>query len=383
MLEKDHVVEVTIASLAHGGGGVGRHEDFVIFVPFTAPGDVIKVRITNSKKSYAEGEILELIKAGASRVEPPCPVFGICGGCQWQQVSYDEQLKQKQGIVEHALARIAKESGAEILPIIPSPQPFNYRNRAQFKTEGPKIGFYKRQSHELVEFEKCYIVDEKINKELSVIKEELKNAAPHATSKIEVILTSRGELVRSIDHTQGGELGFSQVNTLQNLNLRKYVQKIIGRPSQIAAEDTGSAGQILDLYCGQGNFSFPLNDNGWRVYGIDSNKEAIIAARKRKKDRTFFSANDCTSEVRKLSIEGRHFEYILIDPPRIGAEEELIKLLPSFNATKIVYISCNPATFARDFARLKDNSSYKLKSIQPFDMFPQTFHVELVAYFQK
>ena len=140
-------------------------------------------------------------------------------------------------------------------------------------------------------------------------------------------------------------------------------------------------GNLLDLYCGNGNFSVPLNQKGWRVYGVDLSREAIHAARAHATPTTFFSAADCSLEVKKFAEKRRTFEAVLLDPPRVGADERIWKNLAALKPQKIIYVSCNPATFARDWARLKNElGDAKLLHVQPFDMFPQTFHVELVAY---
>lgn len=357
---------------------MGRYNNFVIFTPYTAPGDVARVRILNHKKSYAEAELISIEAPSSSRVNPPCPVFMKCGGCQWQHVTYQEQLKQKQLIVEHALNRIAHESDIEILPIIPSPQEFHYRNRAQFRAEGKTVGFYQKKSHNIIEFEKCLIIDEKLNEELAKIKNERINTPSEKTDKIEVFLSQKNAVIRSLNHAHGEESGFSQVNTQQNEQMLKYVADLLGTPGQIAT-DNSFAGNLLDLYCGNGNFSLPLNKKGWRIHGIDNNRSAIQAARETASQSAFFSPEDCTLGVTKLASQNRKFEVILIDPPRVGADERIWTSLAKLAAPKIVYVSCNPTTFARDWARLKQTAPYKLISIQPFDMFPQTFHVELVA----
>ena len=381
---KDSEIQLTIASLSHGGSGVGRFDNFVVFVPFTAPGDTVQVKITSLKKNYAEAELLKIITPSDKRIDPLCPVFGTCGGCQWQHVNYEEQLRQKQGIVQHALSRIAKEEGGfEILPIIPSPKPFYYRNRAQFRSEGPRVGFYRRGSHELIEFEKCYIVEESINEELRAIKNELKDASEFKTSKTEVAISESSKLFRSVNKAHSEELGFSQVNTLQNKNMQDYICQLLGSPIEVDTDNIGSRGNLLDLYCGQGNFSFPLNQKGWRIYGVDASKQAITKARTEANDHTFFSANDCSKEAYKLANADRKFEAIFLDPPRIGADERLFSSTARLSPEKLIYVSCNPATFARDWARLKNKTGMKLKSVQPFDMFPQTFHVELVAFMTK
>jgi len=196
---------------------------------------------------------------------------------------------------------------------------------------------------------------------------------------VEVYLTEKGSIFRSKNKFHGEELGFSQVNTRQNKKIQDYLKEKIGPPQ--------SGGSLLDLYCGQGNFSFPLNDMGWSIYGIDCSRPGISAAQARAQtqgqSQAVFKVADVSIELRNLADKKKYFEAILLDPPRIGADERVWKNLAKLNPETLIYISCNPATFARDWARLKSLSPYKLVSIQPFDMFPQTFHVELVAIAKK
>lgn len=366
------IIELSINSLAHGGAGVGRLNDFVFFVPLTAPKDLVRAKITTIKKNYGEAELLEIVKPSSTRTKPVCDVFGECGGCQWQHITYEEQLRQKQDIVKHALNRIAREEDFELKPIIGSPEEFFYRNRAQLKTWGPQVGFYKRASHEIIEFDPCHIIEKPLNAETDKIKSELKDAQRGQASKVEIFLTQKGDVARSTDKTHGKEFGFSQVNTKQNEQMKNYVFDLIGAP------DKGKT--LLDLYCGNGNFSLPLAEKGWNVCGIDNSEAAIAQAKKQVIiGRSQFFHDDCAKGVKKLLKKEYSFKKIIMDPPRIGADEYLIKQLPKLDADTLVYVSCNPTTFARDWARIKANSNFKLVSVQPFDMFPQTFHVELVA----
>ena len=388
-------INLNITSLAHGGSGVGRHEDFVVFVPFTAPGDQAHVRILSLKKNYAEGQVLSILEKSRHRITPPCPVFGKCGGCQWQHVSYEEQLRQKQLIVEHALSRIAKEEGVKINPIVASPKEYHYRNRVQFRSDGPQVGFYQKQSHMVIEFEECLISEPAINRELKKIKEEVKSFPIGKIKKFEVALAENTgkdtdknnnnveKIIRTENRSHGEETGFSQVNTGQNTNLRNHLCTVLGTPQSVDRDNMGSAGNLLDLYCGNGNFSLPLNRQGWRIYGVDSSRSAISAARRSANENTFFSAADCSLEAKRLAQKKRRFEAVLLDPPRIGADERLWPNLVALDPATIVYVSCNPATFARDWARLKNKGPYRLEQITPFDMFPQTHHVELVALAHK
>jgi 23S rRNA (uracil1939-C5)-methyltransferase len=363
--------------VAFGGSGVGRLNGLVYFVPFTTPGDVVRVIPVHSKKNYVEAEIVELIKAGPQRVSPKCEYFGRCGGCQWQNLTYEEQLRQKQNIVTHALGRMAKEENIEVKSIVPSPKEWNYRNRAQFRIKNKEVGFYKRSSRDLVDVRECQIIDNNINKELSAIRTKL-NSSPveNREKKIEIYLKPQGGVVYSENRAHAEELGFSQVNTEQNLQLQKLLVQEFGAPQ---TEDKA----LLELYCGNGNFSFPLMERGWDIYGIDSSRAAISSARETLKRepamRGFFSCDDAEAGARKLLQKGRVFKRILLDPPRIGISEMLAKHIGQLKPEKLVYISCNPATFARDWARIKSHTPLKLMSVTPFDMFPQTFHVELLA----
>jgi 23S rRNA (uracil1939-C5)-methyltransferase len=347
-------IQIKIVSLAHGGSGVGRYNDFVIFTPFTCPEDEVLVQIIDVKKNYALARLLEILKPSPKRVTPPCPVFGRCGGCQWQHVSYAEQLKQKQIFVEQSLSRIAKVEGIEVHKIIPSPIEFSYRNRAQFRIEDMKVGFYQQNTHSIVEFDKCLIADDKVNEELRRLKS--------------------GEVPKNKDSVD--EFGFSQVNTLQNQNMQSYLKEKIGSP-------VPGKNKVLDLYCGNGNFSFPLNDLGWITHGIDLNTQGILAAKKLERNGTSFITGDVSREVKKLADKDQKFDLVILDPPRIGCDEKLWAHLAKLDAKNLVYVSCDPATFARDWGRLKNKTPYKITSVQPFDMFPQTFHVELVAIAQK
>lgn len=376
--KKGDIVAVEIGSLSQGGHGVGRLGDFVLFIPYTVPGDLVRAKITEIKKNYGQADLIEVSTPSPHRVEPKCKVFGECGGCQWQMVSYDQQLEQKTSIVRHALKRIAKQTDPQVLPVVPSPKSFSYRNRIQIRTAGEKLGFYKRQSNTLVEIDSCDISEEPLNLEIEKIKKTIKGSPDFKTSRMELMVDEKGEVHHRTNQSRE-YIPFRQVNSKQNLNLQNYVCELAGVPSTVDDDNIGWRGNALDLYCGDGNLSFPLLQKGWRIYGVDDNKPAIQLARERKTDRTFFSAADCVVELRKLVEKNRQFELIVLDPPRIGTDERIWPLIDKLKPKKIIYVSCDPATFSRDLARLTGVGKWRLSHVKPFDMFPQTFHVELVA----
>lgn len=374
-LERGSIFEIQIDSLAHGGSGVGRADGVVFFVPFAAPGDKVRVAIEAFKKTYATARIIDIIERSPHRREPPCKVFYECGGCQWQHINYAEQVAAKESIVRHALARIGREDQVEIRKIIPSPSEWNYRNRAQFRTIDRKVGFFKRNSHDIVDVDYCHIIEEGLNDELQKIRGQSLSKPSPQEQKIEVF-NSKDGIFQTLNRGHSVETGFSQVNTAQNENLVALVTQNV--PSQ---------GAVLDLYCGNGNFSFPAAEKtDGKLLGIDLSRAAIAAAQKQAaenslKEKATFKAVDCVLETQALAKNKAHFQTIILDPPRIGCDEKIWKPLVALGAEKMIYISCDPSTFSRDWARLKvaSNSRYKIEFVQPFDMFPQTFHVELVC----
>jgi 23S rRNA (uracil1939-C5)-methyltransferase len=371
--ELNKIYRVPITSLSHGGSGVGRFEGFVFFVPFTAPGDVVEARITLLKKNYAEAEIVKIIEPGPHRITPPCEYFGECGGCQWQHVDYKEQLVQKQQIVTQNLSRIAKEEGVAIETIVPSPQQWNYRNRAQLRSLEKEVGFFKKKTNELINIQECRIIENQLNERLKVLHEKAAKNPSKKLFKTEIFLNEKGKVLESFNAGHSEETGFSQVNTAQNQNLIDMVLDVVGKPKE------GSK-KLLDLYCGNGNFSFPLHASGWDVFGVDLNRPAIEQATSRSSIGGInFVCGDTLAEIKKLLVQKKQFDVILLDPPRIGADEKLWEKLVKLGAHTIIYISCNPATFSRDWARLKAAGPYKLELVKPFDMFPQTYHVELLS----
>ncbi|MGZ5279850.1 MAG: class I SAM-dependent RNA methyltransferase, partial [Pseudobdellovibrionaceae bacterium] len=211
-------MEIDIEKLSFGGDGIGRSEGLVYFVPYSAPGDRLKIQVIEKKKNFARAEIVEILKPGPSRVTPPCPVFGRCGGCTWQHVSYEEQLRQKQAIVEDQLKRVLT-SNTQILQIIPSPNQYRYRNRIQLKFDGKNLGFFARQSHDIVDIDDCPITEEKLAQEIPPLRTRLMGQKSRSVPRIELLLKPNGTVETVFEDSPYEGVGFSQVNTAQNQNL--------------------------------------------------------------------------------------------------------------------------------------------------------------------
>lgn len=421
-------IDLTIESLTFGGNGIGRHEGKVIFVPLTAPGDQIRCRILRDKGRWAEAELCELLEPAENRITPPCPAFGDCGGCQWQFLPYTNQLQWKEKIYRDLLQRQGGVDPDKFEPIAAAPSPYAYRSRAQLKCshsrQGFALGFYRKGSHDVVEVENCPLLPEKVNRLIPLLKSTIDGTSiVQRIQQIDTGIDDRGK-VRLVVHTHGeitagtaqnllslaaaedfalfvqgesrkggGRLqhlwgdedliincdlpplalaykagGFSQVNLEQN---RLLVQALL------RGADLQGGERILDLYCGMGNFSLPLARRCAEVVAVEdyapSIVQAKINARQNSVSNTRFYARPASGALRIYSQESP-FDLVVLDPPRQGANalcQELIDLHPQ----RIIYISCDPATQARDLKILLQNG-YHCLSAQPFDFFPQTHHIE-------
>jgi len=435
-----NVSEVIIERLALGGSGVGRVNGKVCFVPFSAPGDRLKVRVMREHRSYCEAELVEVCDPSPDRVEPRCPVFGSCGGCDWQHIKYAHQCSHKRQILVETLQRVARMSSPQVAETLASEQPFGYRARAQFKLHqtrsGLAIGFYRRNTRSAVDLPQgCPVVTPAINSAIQKLREVLQKlpdlhhipqvnmeegqAGVVATVQYNgsdqqrlsrLLLERRGDLglagfflqtgrkgkqhnIFGDDYLSysipcyGGENtignlgykmgGFSQVNRGQN---RRMVQLV----SDYSRPDAHQ--RLLDLYCGNGNLSLPLAGMVKEVVGIEefpsSIASAVDNARQLRVNNSTFRCNDAAQELRQLLQQQEPFDLVLLDPPRAGAAE-LISNLVALSPKRIVYVSCDPATLARDLAGLCEGTGYLLEEATPLDMFPQTAHLETVALLTK
>lgn len=357
-----------------GGAGIARHEGLVIFIPFAAPGDTLKVRVLSQKKNFAEAEIVEILTSGPARIQAPCPAYGRCGGCNFQHLNYHEQLTQKQLIVEEQLQKFLKQP-VIVQPIVASPKILNYRNRIQVKAQGSSLGFFARGSHEIIDINECLIAEEPLNRSLQAIK---KAAPSEKLTKTQISLNQRGEVFTDIELEDDLSEGFAQVNRFQNQNLIKTL---------LAWTADEQYPEIWDLYSGSGNFTIPLFQAHSRsmVTAVELNQRSVEQGQNRLRE-----LNLSPKKFRIVLNNVSHFlrrhilladSFILLDPPRAGCEHAAINSLAAQPFKKLIYISCNPSTLGRDLERLFSSSKRKLQlgRVQPFDMFPQTDHVEVMA----
>ena len=388
--------ELKITGLADSGDGVGRAEGMVHFVPFSAPGDELIVEVISRKKNFVRSQIMEITRPSADRVEAPCHYFGKCGGCSWQHVSYQAQLAAKQRIVLDALLRIGRFAGAEVEPTMPSPRELGYRRRARFNLNSGRLGFSIRGSHQFVVVEDCLLLEPELQPVFNFVRDFLKEIRPRSLALTSCEMTRDEDGVVSVEFTPPASrkdreelvqlAGLAGLKVAVDSRRRAFVQANRALNEvlvQAVARELkpGEEERVLELFAGSGNFSFAFPPASGRILAIERNPAAIRAAEKKRSELGFnhltFSQGDAALELKKLTEKGEKFDLVLLNPPREGGKEELGQAL-KLNPRRIVYISCNPAILARDLT-LPAASGYRVSKVTPFDMFPQTPHVEVLT----
>jgi len=453
MVAKSDRVELTIESLAYGGKGVGRLDGYVVFVEGAVPGDRVAARIVRKKSDYGEAVIEQVIEPSPHRVEPPCPLFGSCGGCLGLNIAYEEQLRQKASQVREVLARIGRQRNLPIEPIRPSPTLWRYRNKMDYTFGADPdgrlvLGLHRRGEFAgIVDVEQCLLQPERFDRAVAVVREFARRSGLPAYSQrshqgfwrhlilrhsvaedriLIVLVTAPGELlgldrlledlVAADTHLAGfvwaindsvadvaackekcfewGEnvlveqlgrlrfrvspLSFFQVNTRATEALYDCVAEFV---------EPNPALTLLDAYCGTGSIGIYCADRFARVIGIESAREAVWDARE---NAALNGLNNCTflcGPVNRMvalarSVVAGRFGRVVVDPPRGGMDKRALAQLLELRSPVLVYVSCNPATLARDVVAT-GKAGYTIERVQPFDLFPHTPHVETVIKFRQ
>lgn len=454
------IESLEILSVGAEGKAVARHDDLVVFVPYAAPGDVADVKIDRKKHSYAEGHIERMVKPSPLRVEPFCEHFGVCGGCRWQHLPYQEQLKAKQQQVEDALHRIAKVEMPEITPILGSEQTVAYRNKMEYTFSNKKwltweqmrsgeefadrdaAGFHIPGAFDKVlDINRCHLQDDLGNRlrlhvkqyarehglsffdlraqtgllrtmmirivstgevmvvlsfgednpgQIKGVLDDLRTSFPEITSLMYVVNTKANDTIADLDiqlhsgrayieeEMEGlrfriGPKSFYQTNSHQAYNLYK-----------VAREYAGLTGEelVYDLYTGTGTIANFVAPEARKVIGIeyveDAIRDAKLNAEVNRLANTDFYAGDMKDVLTDEFVAAHgHPDVMIVDPPRAGMHADVVKVILNAEPSRIVYVSCNPATQARDIALL--DAKYRVTAIRPVDMFPHTHHVENVV----
>ena len=427
---------VDINAITSEGQAVAKIDDFVVFINGGAPKDKAEIILTKVSKNYAVGKIISLLNPSDLRVTPECPYFGICGGCQLQHISYDEQLKIKQNNVFEQIKRIGGIDCTDIIKNIVPSAPFYYRNKVQFVVEKQKLGLYSLNSHSFVNIKKCILQSDLSNKILESA-EKILNTKTYAklnflrhfsirTSSLDevcitLVSSKKSPLLKKFASDLVKE--FPEIKSVSiNIN-RENTNVIYGKESEIIFGDDSICEKIfdksirincesffqvnynsacemvktvksflpeksdsvfLDSYCGSGFFSLFASDMFKKTVGIEENKISISQALRNVKENNINNAEFVCSKMEDYvnSIDMSNVKYALVDPPRKGLDISVIELLTSNDIDHIVYVSCNPATLARDL-KIFSEKGFTPVNVQPIDMFPQTAHVETVVKLER
>ena len=357
---------VQIESLTNSGDGLARLERRVIFVPYTIPGDQVRIAIRQRKKTYALAELKDIIEPSPDRIEPRCPYFTQCGGCDWQHVPYSLQLQAKQEQLRETLKRIGLLSDLPMEPIVASDNEFSYRNRIQGEVRGGQFHFKYRRSEQRIAVERCDIADEAINHFLQT------DLHQSPQGRVEIALVNDTVSALPIDEKNSTTLGFRQVNATISEQLS---QRVLGIVAQSESH------QIIDLYCGRGAWTNAIAQRhpDKTLIGVDASSEntdqAIEQAHALDLHNVRYLRSPVNTVLKKLPIA---HSLCIVDPPRAGLDPALTDALIDTPCKTLIYVSCHPATLARDLKRLTDNG-YHITTLIPMDMFPQTAHLECLV----
>ena len=363
-------LNLTITDIAFGGEGVARIEDFVIFVPFVLVGETIEAEITEMKKRFARARLVRVIQPSPDRVAPTCRYFGDCGGCQYQHVAYESQLKLKHKQICDLFQRIGGFNPAIVAPVVPCPQPYGYRNRIMIRSQWDKfkqalnIGFIRADNRLVVDIEECSIAEPALNA-------QIKNVRHHPPPKggLKVVLRI------SPEEWEVPRDSFFQNNFF-------LLPKLV----QVAAEQQRSARtkHLVDVYCGVGFFGIELAKFVESFVGVELDRLAIESARRNASSHKVSNGKFIAGAAEDL-LPGLLQQFtapattVLLDPPRKGCPPRVLDLLRQIRPAQVIYVSCHPATMARDLNALSAGGVFTLAHVTPLDMFPQTQHVETIA----
>jgi 23S rRNA (uracil1939-C5)-methyltransferase len=437
--QRGHNLVVTIERLVFQGDGMGRLPDGrVIFVPYTAPGDEVEVRVEEARADFVRGHAVRTLTTSPARTNPPCRHFGTCGGCQWQHLAYNAQVEWKRRILEELLTRVGKLEGIPVAsPIVPA-GPWEYRARAQFKVIGgarPCIGFHQRETNRVVDIDRCPLLDPRANAVLLALRHmkhpsffslfqrlrEVWVAVGAGTGEVLLSLFAHAQdraALRLLHHTLQASVPSLVGVVLLEGDPRQgprivdrvgsgAVQERVGESrfrveataffqvNGLAAEALTSlvmAGaallgseRVLELYSGVGTFTVPLARRAREVVGIETNASAGGNGEANLRENACPTGRIVQAQVEQalpnLAGKGR-WDLVVLDPPRQGCSRRILETIVETQVPRLIYVSCDPSTLARDLGMLV-RAGYRCASVQPVDLFPQTFHLETVAVLER
>ncbi|HYL80308.1 MAG TPA: 23S rRNA (uracil(1939)-C(5))-methyltransferase RlmD [Candidatus Acidoferrum sp.] len=432
-------LQVTIERLVFQGDGLGRLPDGrVIFVPYTAPGDVAEVEIAEARSDFVRGRLGRLLTPAADRAAPPCRYYERCGGCQWQHLSHASQLYWKREILQELLARVGKLEGISVADPVTPAAPWEYRARAQFKVSGgnrPSIGFHQRETNRVVDIERCPLLDHRLNSILAALRamkhpplarlfpglREIWMALGSGTGEAVVSLFAgvrERAAIRLLFHTIQAALPTLQGVVLLQGDPRQHPRFVDRHGHGAIMEQVGDhrfridataffqvsgaaaalltalvmelaalrgSERVLDLYCGVGTFTVPLSRRAREVVGIEASAAAAVDCVHNLRSNGCGGARTLhaqVEQVRPTILTEGPWDLVVLDPPRQGVSRLVLDAIASTAVPRLIYVSCDPSTLARDLGILS-RAGFRCVSLHPVDLFPQTFHLEAVALLER
>ncbi len=399
-------MEVTIERILPGGFGLAHADGRTIMVALAAPGDLVRVSIDRVKGNVSFASIEEVITRGPERVEPPCPYFGRCGGCDFQQMNYVAQLNAKTEIIKDCLRRLARIEDLPDFQIMPAPEPWHYRSRAQWQYDAvrQKLGYFESGSRNVCDVADCAVLVPQLQQTLASLREQMKGGSLPDTRDFRAVIGD-DETLSISPSIRGGSQDSPGVRDINRsihgesyrLNAESFFQVNEALMPQLIDMAIGDANgkTAIEFYSGVGLFTLPLARRFAHVIGVESDAAATKFARESLSGAGLTNAEISTrdvgvwlddvrrhdlsrlSETSARALEGQ-IDFVLLDPPRVGAESRVIAGVLGLRPQRISYVSCDPATLARDLKKLVAGG-YQLRALAAFDMFPQTHHVETVA----
>jgi 23S rRNA (uracil1939-C5)-methyltransferase len=402
---------VELTDMTFGGDALGRLPDGrAVFVPFGLPQETVKIRLTEDKATFAKAELIEVLIPSPLRIQPLCPHFGVCGGCNYQQLAYPDQLVLKRKIVVDQLKRLAGLSDFPVEPVVASPNPWNYRNTVQFRVSSTgKLGFQRANSNDFVEIRECHLPQTNINTlwpqllfdddsgiERAIIREGAENdlilgleskqeTPPEFSVDFPISATFTG--LDGLTVLSGNEYVLMEVNGRTfKVSIGSFFQANLPQAEAMVRHVLQLAGDLsskvgVDAYCGVGLFSAFMAGTARQLIGIELSDSACddYATNLDEFSNIELYMGAVEGVLPSLSV---HPDIIVIDPPRAGLDQRVISAITKMAPQKIIYVSCDPATLARDIKRFV-LQGYSLKRVTPFDQFPQTSHIETISLIEK
>ncbi len=403
--------EIRIEKLVYGGAGLGRHAGKVVFVPFSAPGDLLLVRPVEEKRNYIRASTVEILEAAPDRRAPRCPHFGVCGGCQWQHLNYLRQADAKRQILEEVFHHHFPETRALRIDMMRSPEEYGYRSRARIQVRGygaeSMTGFYRFQSHTIEDVDECPLLRPSLNRGLREIRmarsrgnggpglQQLEIACAEeegiwGAAEVESELDEGIFALSSAEESHGQETilprriggfvysltpsAFFQANDFMVGELVSRVRELARTPGQ---------GAVLDLFCGVGLFSLPLARQSEKVTAVEASPIALRLCVQNAQAAGLSNVQAVCADVSAWmkavgSVAPPAYSVILLDPPRSGAGADVMKGIAEWVPERVVYVSCDPQTLCRDLALLPARD-YRIDHVEGLDLFPQTYHMETIV----